>query len=140
MGIECLRLKNGYSINQEGFDFEDNAAIMSIVKKYRDQVKILPAGRHDITPSWQRGTNLGHTLIVHEDGTGTYVRELRNTGPEGVGGVVDIMEHPCGIREIRLPQDQSLAVVLGPSNDGRSIAAIYTIVYFSSGKVLRQCL
>jgi len=131
MTIECLKFKNGYPIGPEGFDFENNALIMAVKRKNKDLVQILSKGKYDLTPTCLTHLLVAHTLIVNEDGTGTYIQaprsmESADTSTTGV--------NPSVAREVRLPQDQSWAMVLGPSIDGHSLASIYTIVLYSHSR------
>jgi hypothetical protein len=117
MSIERLQFEDGYPISQT-FDAGDKVMAMSVVNNNQEHVQTLSAGEYDLTPSWWHNPTCSHKLIVNEDGTGTYFE----SGASGVS---------LGRREIRLPQDASWIMVLAPNNEGRSLVAIYDIIFHS---------
>ena len=121
MPIERLQFENGYPIGQN-FDARSKAMAMSVVSSNREHVQTLSVGEYDLTPLWWINPTQSHEFIVYEDETGRYISTTRS--PES--GVISAR------REIRLPQDASWIMVLGPHKEGRSLTAVYDIIFHSS--------
>ncbi len=125
MSIERLQFERGHAIDQ-AYNVESTAMAMSIVNNNREHVQILSTGEYDLTPPWWHNPTYSYKLIVNEDGTGTYISTPQNP-VSGIRGVIQDR------REIRLPQDASWIMVLGPNYDGHSLVAVYDIVLYSQG-------
>jgi hypothetical protein len=121
MPIERLQFENGYPIGQN-FDAQSKTMAMSVVRNNREQVHTLSVGEYDLTPSWWINPTCSYEFIVYEDEAGKYITTTRSPG----SGII------LARREIRLPQDASWIMVLGPHKEGRSLTAIYDIIFDSS--------
>lgn len=132
MAIERLSFPQHLNI-QSGVQLSDVSPeqLMRVVRKFGSRgTRRLAEGEYDLTPPiWQRPT-YSYNLTVMDSGIGI-VRMIPRY-PDSTSSFVDreaVYDVRIGGRQIRLPEDQSLVVVLGPNRLNPSIC-LYEFVYF----------
>lgn len=101
--------------------------IGSLIRENITSLELLPEGNYNVTPSWWKKHTHNHHLTVLDNGNGVYRMTPRESG---VGFLAsDTREYSSGGTNVKLPEDQNVAVVAGPSINRRmSICSI--IVHF----------
>jgi len=130
MTIERLHFEKGMPLPSGGSLDE----IERIILENQDQIISLPEGEYDLTPQgWKKHPHL-HQLTVLKDGTGVYraIPREKNAGTislsrEGRG------RFQMGVQTIRIPEDQSVAILAGPLEDRKTLG-LYEIILYSSGE------
>lgn len=111
--------------------------VMQVVARYRLQVHVLPEGEYNLTPEVWTTNKHDHLLLVHADGTGTYIQVPKSdaTGSvrlESIGSTM-FLDLKFGSRFIQIPGEMPIGVIAGGSSCRRGIR-LYEVFYHTPGR------
>lgn len=135
MAIERLSFPHYLNI-QAGIEMHPDdmpAQLSRITKRFGEYAQKLREGEYDLNPPIWTKHIYNYTLIVLDSGTG--VLRLIPRYLDSHSGMLDhegMSDFKAGGRIFRIPEDQPVAVVIGP-NRFIDTLCLYEVVYFVTG-------
>ena len=129
MTISVVEIENGYPLERR---VDITAQIKKAVSSDKAEWYELPEGNHDVTPRWWRKNNHWHEVMVLNTGEGVYRalpkdREVGLIEQEPDSGKTN---YKRGGMQIRLPQDEGLAIIAGPTRDLKGLGILRVIFHW----------